>query len=268
MPPKSYEWRPGSARGIGLMGPEESKWEREHPRWPGNTTVYRYFDSWAAALEAAGIKPVYPAQPEGTLAERVEAARSMHAAGESKRAIADQLGVTPYTVSRYLRAHRCRTCANPVIGKAKRCHACSTRQANPMRWSREEVTAAVGGDPRRPARLRGGVRQAAGKGWPRMAAQRLSLRPHGAPPLRLLHRRDHGRRPRAEGKTVERGGDHRGDAPVRARNRPLAALVGLDRCLRGLAVGEHRLPPFRQLAGSSRHRHGGVSWGWLRSPRR
>jgi hypothetical protein len=37
------------------MGPEESKWEREHPRWPGNTTVYRYFDSWAAALEAAGI---------------------------------------------------------------------------------------------------------------------------------------------------------------------------------------------------------------------
>lgn len=143
MPPKSYEWCPGSARGHGLMGPEESKWEREHPRWPGNTTVYRYFDSWAAALEAAGIKPVYPAQPEGTLAERVEAARSMHAAGESNRAIADELGVKSYTVSRYLRAHPCRACADPVVGKAKLCHACSTRQANPMRWSREEVIAAV-----------------------------------------------------------------------------------------------------------------------------
>lgn len=63
----SYEWCPASARAAGLIGPEDSKWEREHPRWPGYTTVYRYFDSWAGVLEAAGIKPVWPAGPEGTL---------------------------------------------------------------------------------------------------------------------------------------------------------------------------------------------------------
>ncbi len=40
------------------MSEAESKWEREHPRWPGNTTVNRYFDSWASALEAAGLEPV------------------------------------------------------------------------------------------------------------------------------------------------------------------------------------------------------------------
>ena len=39
------------------MSETESKWEREHPRWPGNTTVYRYYDSWASALEAAGLPP-------------------------------------------------------------------------------------------------------------------------------------------------------------------------------------------------------------------
>lgn len=143
MPPKSWEWCPGSARPAGLMGPEESKWEREHPRWPGNTTVYRYFDSWAAALEAAGIKPVWRAGPEGTLVERVEAARRMHAAGESNRAIADTLGVRPETVSRYLKAHPCRQCAGPVVGEAKLCHVCATRNGNPKRWSKEEVIAAV-----------------------------------------------------------------------------------------------------------------------------
>jgi hypothetical protein len=94
-------------------------------------------------LEAAGIEPVYPPHPEGTLAERVDAARNMHAVGESNRAIADQLGVKPYTVSRYLKAHPCRTCADPVVGKAKFCHACSTRRGNPMRWSEEEVVTAV-----------------------------------------------------------------------------------------------------------------------------
>jgi hypothetical protein len=117
------------------MGPEESKWEREHPRWPGNTTVYRYFDSWAAALEAARIKPVCRAGPE-TLVERVEAARRMHAAGESNRAIADTLGVRPETVSRYLKAHLCRECAGPVVGEAKLCHVCAARNGNPNAGAR------------------------------------------------------------------------------------------------------------------------------------
>lgn len=100
-------------------------------------------DDGAAALEAAGIKPIWLPGPEGTLAERVESAKRMSAAGESTRAIADALGVTPWTANRYLRAHPCRTCRDPVVGKAKLCQACSTRQGNPKRWSKQELVAAV-----------------------------------------------------------------------------------------------------------------------------
>lgn len=141
--PRSYEWCPASARAAGLIGPVESKWEREHPRWPGNTTVYRYFASWPEALEAAGIKPERRPKPEGSLAERVERARGMHALGESTRSIADALGVTQDTARRYLKAHSCRDCGDPVVNDGKLCHPCATRQANPRRWSEEEVLEAV-----------------------------------------------------------------------------------------------------------------------------
>jgi hypothetical protein len=114
LPPRSYEWCPASARGAGLIGPGESKWEREHPRWPGNTTVYRYFDSWAAALEAAGIRPIWPARPPGTVAERVAAALRLERDGLGALAIADAIGVRPDTVRRYLKAHPCRSCGDPV----------------------------------------------------------------------------------------------------------------------------------------------------------
>jgi len=143
LPPRTYEWCPGAARSAGLIGPEECKWEREHPRWPGNTTVYRFFESWPAALEAAGIRPLFPPRPEGTLAERVESARRMHGAGESVRSIADAIGVRPATVRRYLKAHSCRACGEPVVGDARFCHVCATRRGNPQRWSREEAIAAV-----------------------------------------------------------------------------------------------------------------------------
>lgn len=141
--PKSYEWCPASARAAGLIGSEESKWEREHPHWPGNTTVYRYYDSWPAALEAAGIKPERRPRPEGSVAERVEAARRMAALGESARSIADALGVTPDTTRRYLKAHTCQKCGGPVISDGKFCHPCATRQGNPRRWSEQEVLSAV-----------------------------------------------------------------------------------------------------------------------------
>lgn len=143
LPPRSYEWCPASARGAGLIGAQECKWEREHPRWPGNTTVYRYFSSWPAALEAAGIKPLWPPRPAGTVAERVAAARRLEEDGLSVRAIADAIGVKPDTVRRYLKAHPCRACAEPVVGASKLCHVCATRGGNPQRWSREEVIAAV-----------------------------------------------------------------------------------------------------------------------------
>lgn len=142
-PPKSYEWCPGAARAAGLIGPEESKWEREHPRWPGNTTVYRYLGSWPAALEAAGIRPERDPKPEGTLAERVEAAKRMRAAGESAKSIADALGVSPTAVYGYLKAHPCRDCGGPVVNDVPRCAACATRRGNPRRWSEAEVLEAV-----------------------------------------------------------------------------------------------------------------------------
>lgn len=86
-PPKTYEWCPASARAAGLIDAGETKWEREHPRWPGNTTVYRYFGSWSAALEAAGINTDHVPRPDGTLAERVATAKRLRAAGESVRSI-------------------------------------------------------------------------------------------------------------------------------------------------------------------------------------
>jgi hypothetical protein len=143
LPPRSYEWCPASARSAGLIGPEDSKWEREHPRWPGNTTVYRHFDSWAAALEAAGIRPIWPARPPGTVAERVAAARRLERDGLGVPAIADALEVRPDTVRRYLKARPCRSCGDPVVGDARLCQACATRRANPKRWTPEEVIAAV-----------------------------------------------------------------------------------------------------------------------------
>jgi hypothetical protein len=76
-PPRSWEWCPGAARSAGLMGKAESKWERQHPPWPGNTTVYRYFDSWAPALEAVELSPFAHHEYRLPLAERVAVAQTM-----------------------------------------------------------------------------------------------------------------------------------------------------------------------------------------------
>lgn len=151
-PPRSYEWSPSSARTAGLIGPGEHKWEREHPRWPGNTTVYRYYRSWYDALRAAGFPA--PEPPDLSLPERIEAARRLRAAGEGTRAIADHLGVSTSTVYHYDKAHPCRECGGWVVGPGKLCRLCTLRRANPRRWTREELldaartwTAEVGASP-------------------------------------------------------------------------------------------------------------------------
>lgn len=97
------------------------------------------------------MEPLWPPRPEGTLAERVEAARTMHEAGRGNRAIAEALRVTPDTICRYLKAHPCRECGGPIVGAATHCHPCATRRGNPRRWSEREVIAAI----RRWVRLEG-----------------------------------------------------------------------------------------------------------------
>ncbi len=142
-PPRSWEWYPGSARSAGLMGDAESKWEREHPRWPGNTTVYRYFDSWASALLAAGLRPFARRDCELPLAERVALSRRLAAAGLPVREIAAELGVGIPSVYRYLKAHECSRCGDPVVGPGTRCQPCAARGSNPKRWSAQELLDAV-----------------------------------------------------------------------------------------------------------------------------
>jgi hypothetical protein len=141
-PPRSYDWCPSTGRSLGRFGKQKTKWELEHPRWPGSTTVYRYFESWGEALASAGLASA-PSQPGGTRNERVEAARRMRADGVSVREIASQLGIHTGTVYRYLAAHSCRSCGDWVVGDGKICQPCSTRAANPRRWSRDELIAAA-----------------------------------------------------------------------------------------------------------------------------
>lgn len=98
-PPRSWEWCPGQARSAGLIGAEEHKWEREHPRWPGNTTVgdrpgrpptksewetvetgrhpssptvRRAFGTFTAGIRPAGLEPVRTAWSRERI---IEAAR-------------------------------------------------------------------------------------------------------------------------------------------------------------------------------------------------
>lgn len=141
--PRSYEWCPAGARSAGYLGPELSKWEREHPRFPGNTTVYRYFGSWGAALEAAGFKPHRQRRIEGTLGERVDAAKRLRAAGLRPAAIATELDLSETTIYKYLKAHSCRTCGGAVVGDSRLCYVCAARKGNPRRWSEREVLDAV-----------------------------------------------------------------------------------------------------------------------------
>ncbi|MBS1883305.1 MAG: hypothetical protein JSS97_10165 [Actinobacteria bacterium] len=73
------------------------------------------------ALEAAGIRPIWPARPPGTVAERIAAARRLERDGLGVHAIADAIEVRPETVRRYLKAHPCRSCGDPVVGDARLC---------------------------------------------------------------------------------------------------------------------------------------------------
>jgi hypothetical protein len=108
--PAATEWvgsRPRDSVGA-------RKWRRERPAWPSAATVRRLCGSWSEALERAGVAP---AKRRAALSyrERVEPALRMAGAGERNAAIARSLGVSPATVTNYLRAMPCRACGAPTV---------------------------------------------------------------------------------------------------------------------------------------------------------
>jgi hypothetical protein len=63
LPPRSYEWSPGTARALGLTSSRVRLWERQYPRWPSSKTVCTYFGRWSQALRAAGLNAAPPRCP-------------------------------------------------------------------------------------------------------------------------------------------------------------------------------------------------------------
>ena len=135
--PRAEDWSELSQR-TGAVG----RWEPESPRWPCPTTVRRYFGSWSAALEQAGLRRSRLGPWELSLPERVEAARALPAERVRTSEIARQLGVSAATIRKYLQARRCRGCDGYFVSPgARQCHRCAMRAHHPTP-SVDEVTAA------------------------------------------------------------------------------------------------------------------------------
>jgi hypothetical protein len=117
---------------------------REHPRWPSSSCVCRHFGSWSAALHVAGL-PARRLVFDGTVSERVDAARRLAAAGWATSGIAELLGVSRSSVHNYLNAGSCPDCGGPVTNPtARRCSACAAPQPTvPRVWTREAVREAI-----------------------------------------------------------------------------------------------------------------------------
>jgi hypothetical protein len=142
-PPMRQELSPAGAEWLASPHREHAqRWMQEHPRWPSAAAASSYFDSWADALRAAGLPVRYAHDFDLPLAERVGAALRMDAAGHTAATIAHELGVTPGTVYKYLRASMCPDCGAPVVTPtATRCPACSARENIKPRFDREETIA-------------------------------------------------------------------------------------------------------------------------------
>lgn len=77
-PPRSYDWAPDTGRAMGMLGPERTKWELEHPRWPSTACVVQHHGSWSAAVRAAGLHARIP-ERDMNRRQRVEAAQRLSA---------------------------------------------------------------------------------------------------------------------------------------------------------------------------------------------
>jgi hypothetical protein len=177
-PPRRVDWsgeRPEHA------GAAQRKWMREHPRWPSSSCVAGHFGSWSAALEAADL-PARRLTFDSSVAERVQAARRLAAAGLGLRAIAQTLEVSVSSVGNYLRARDCPDCRGPVTSpRATRCADCTVREPTVARaWTRSAVCEAIrewdaehGRPPTyhewTPSRARPGVWEAQSPRWPSAA---------------------------------------------------------------------------------------------------
>jgi len=140
-PPRRQDWsgeRPQHAPAA------QRKWMREHPYWPSSSCVAAHFGTWSKALQAAGL-PARSFSFEDTVAERIQTASRMRAAGHGIRAIARHIGVSISTVHNYLNASRCSQCGGPVASpRAKRCLACTAPEATIQRaWTKDSVQEAI-----------------------------------------------------------------------------------------------------------------------------
>jgi len=140
-PPRRQDWcgeRPERASSA------QRKWMVEHPRWPSSSCVAAHFGSWSAGLQAANL-PARKLTFDTSVAERVQTARSLAAAGATVRAIAHELGVSVSSVHNYLRAQPCPGCGGPMTNPgAARCAACTAHEPTVARtWTRESVRGAI-----------------------------------------------------------------------------------------------------------------------------
>jgi hypothetical protein len=139
--PRRDDWSGQRPEDAGVL---QRKWMREHPRWPSSSCVCRHFGSWSAALEAAGL-PARRLVFDSPVAERVDAAHRLAAAGWGATAIAQLLGVSRSSVHNYLNAGSCSDCGGPVTNPtARRCSACAAPEPTvPRVWTRAAVREAI-----------------------------------------------------------------------------------------------------------------------------
>lgn len=141
--PKAYEWSPSVARSMGIADARVHRWESKYPRWPGASTVTRYFGSWSAALKRAGLGEGRAGSRKLSLPERVETARRISAEGASTPEMASALNVSSATVEGYLSARPCPDCGAPVVHPdSARCMTCAGRSRHP-RWTRDGIVEAL-----------------------------------------------------------------------------------------------------------------------------
>lgn len=126
-PPRAEDWSAASQAKLATRAFRNRGIDKA-ASWPSPTTVRRYFGSWSAALDAAGLRSGRLAPWGLSLAERVATARRLSARGLTTAQVARELELSAPTIAKYLRAGVCPDCSGPLVTeRAKRCHLCDVR---------------------------------------------------------------------------------------------------------------------------------------------